>query len=124
MDGTRTHTLGERCYPTIRSTPTRRKRRAGQRHVKYPLRVGLVDGRLPAGKRQILVRSNPPVELPLVDTAIDLRPPFKLSNARSKAMTTTPARALHGDIATREDVRTDFGDPPRAHVAEGPLHFV
>jgi hypothetical protein len=33
-------------------------------------------------------------------------------------------QVLHRDIATREDVRTDFGDPPRAHVAEGPLHFV
>ena len=31
--------------------------------------------------------------------------------------------ALHPAIATREDVRTDFGNPPNAHIAEGPLHF-
>ena len=31
---------------------------------------------------------------------------------------------LHPRIATREDVRTDFGNPPCAHVAERPLHFV
>ena len=34
MGRTRTHTVAERCGPTIRSTSTLRKRRAGQRHAE------------------------------------------------------------------------------------------
>ena len=68
MGRTRSRTVaGERCSPTLRSTPTRRKRRAGQRHVRrhgarpdapvYHRSMQLATGTVVGGK--VVVEGDP-----------------------------------------------------------------